>query len=97
MKNKVKEKDYKDFVKELDKLIKEAKSAYDHQEIEKNSSNSRRLWKIINAKLGRDKKTTSIKYLIDSNITKITDAQDISNKMNQYFCSIGKELANKIQ
>ena len=49
-------------------------------------------------KLGKNKKNNSIKYLVDDKTKlKITDPHKISNKMNDYFCNIGKELADKIE
>ena len=56
VKNVAKKGEYDDFIKVFDKKVKAAKSSYDHQEIENNKSNPRRLWEIVNLKLGKNKK-----------------------------------------
>lgn len=89
--------EYKKLVKDLDKIIKRAKYRYEQEEIEKNSNNPRRLYEVINSKLGKHKiKNENIKYIIDDNKDKISDSQNIANKMNQFFCNIGKKLGSKI-
>lgn len=89
--------EYKKFVVDLDKIIRQAKYRYEHDEIERNSNNPRRLYEIINYKLGSHKiKNENIKYIIDDNKVKVSDPQIMANKMNQYFCNIGKKLGSKI-
>ena len=41
-------------------------------------------------------KSTNIDLLKDSRSV-IVDMQEISNAMNSYFCSVGKDLASKIE
>lgn len=90
--------EYKNLVKELDKSIKDAKYKYEHNEFERISGDSKRIWQLINNKLGKKMNAKeNIKYIIDKdNDVKITDSSKIANKMNYYFCNVGKELASKI-
>lgn len=90
--------EYKAFEKELEKIKKTAKYNFEHKEIEKNAGDSRRLWEIINEKIGKHKnKKQFIKYILDeeSNL-KIEDPFKISNTMNHYFSNIGENLSSKI-
>ena len=52
-------------------------------------------WKVINELHNKRSKSSNIDCLKDSG-TESIHKQDISNGMNNFFCSIGKELANKI-
>ena len=90
--------EYKNLVKEVDKSIKDAKYKYEYNEFDVNSGDSTRIWQLINNKLGKKVNAKeNIKYIIDKdNNVKITDSSEIANKMNYYFCNVGKELANKI-
>ena len=53
-------------------------------------------WKIANDLLKKRSKSTNINSLNDENI-EIVDKRGISNAINTYFCSVGEELANKIE
>ena len=59
------QREYKNYVKCLNKVIKDAKIKYEEDLIEKNSGNSRQLGKIINKKLGNKGKK-------DNNISEIS-------------------------
>ena len=52
-------------------------------------------WKTTNALLNKRSKSTNITSLSVGDI-EIHEKNEISNKMNDYFCTIGKELADKI-
>ena len=92
-------KEYQDFAKELDKIIKQVEYNYEYNEIQASSGNSMHLWEIIDNKLGKSKfKKVDIKYNTDEKTgKKITVTLGISNEMNYYFCNIGKELSDKIE
>lgn len=88
---------YKQFVKTLDKVIKEAKINHDKRIIEKNSNDPRKLWLCINKKIGKtkNKTDTNISHLkIEDNIIK--NKKEIANKMNEYYCKLGETMSNKI-
>ena len=53
-------------------------------------------WKTINELLNRRSKSCNIDFLKDSD-KEIRQRKDISNLMNGYFCSIGENLASKIE
>ena len=52
-------------------------------------------WKTINQVLNKSSKSTSIDSLQGSD-SEIFHKKDISNTMNQFFYSVGKDLASKI-
>ena len=51
-------------------------------------------WQTINHLLNMRSKSTNIDCLSDSSQT-LFDKQRISDKMNQFFCSVGKKLAEE--
>ena len=55
-----------------------------------------KLMRMINYLLKKRSKSTNINSLNVGNID-IVDKREISNTMNSYFCSVGDELANKIE
>ena len=57
--------------------------------------NLKESWKTINELLNKRSKSSNIICLNDMG-TKIVDKMDISNIMNNYLCSVGKDLANSI-
>ena len=57
--------------------------------------NMKETWKTTNALLNKRSKSTNITSLSVGDI-EIHEKNEISNKMNDYFCTIGKELADKI-
>ena len=57
--------------------------------------NMKESWTTINELLNKRSKSSNINCLKDMG-TEIVDKKDISNAMNNFFCSVGKNLANKI-
>ena len=53
-------------------------------------------WKALNELLNKRSKSSSIDCLKESG-TEILNKKNISNAMNNYFCTIGSDLADKIQ
>ena len=58
--------------------------------------NRKESWKAINELLNKRSKSSSIDCLEESG-TEILNKKDVSNAMNNYFCNIGNDLADKIQ
>ena len=58
--------------------------------------NMKESWKAINELLNKRSKSSSIDCLKESG-TEILNKKDVSNAMNNYFCTIGSDLADKIQ
>ena len=52
-------------------------------------------WKLTNALLNKRSKSANISSLIEGD-TVIQTRRDISNAMSNYYCSIGRELADNI-
>ena len=52
-------------------------------------------WRTINELLNKRSKSSNIECLKDLG-TETTHKNDISNAMNNFFCAVGKDLANKI-
>ena len=52
-------------------------------------------WKAINQLVNKRSKTTNISSLQDDNKI-LTSSDEIAESMNQYFCSIGQKLSEKI-
>lgn len=97
IKNETLKKEYKNYVKILDIVIKNAKYRYEQKIIEENVNDKKKLWKVINQKLGKGlNKSSDIKYILDDSNKKIEEPNGIANTMNTYFCNIGIQLSNKI-
>lgn len=90
--------EYNKYKKVYDKVIQDAKCKYDAQSLVKNSKYPRKFWNIIKDKIGKNKKknVNSIDYLINENNDKIEDKELIADNMNEYFCSIGQRLSDRI-
>ncbi len=71
------------------------KKKYFTDTISANQDNMKESWKAINELLNKRSKSSNIDCLKDSD-NKTVHKKDISNEMNSFFCSIGKELADKI-
>lgn len=96
--NKKLEKIYKNYCKTLDKVIVAAKAKYEQNIFKNNKNNPKKLWQLINAKLGKaEKENKEVEYILDNNKRKIENNIDIANFFNEYFCNIGPKLSEKIQ
>ena len=70
---------------------------HEKKQIEKKRNDPKKLWEFINSKINKKKpKQIKINYIVDENNCKISNDKDISNYMNEYFCSIGSKLQDKI-
>ena len=56
--------------------------------------NMKESWKTINELLNRRSKSSSIDYLKESG-TETRNKKDVPNAMNNFFCTIGRDLADK--
>ena len=59
-------------------------------------SNMKECWKTINELLNKRSKSSSIDCLKESG-TETRNKKDVSNAMKNFFCTIGRDLADKIQ
>ena len=71
------------------------KRLYYSKKISASRGNVKESWKTINELRGKRSKSSDIDCLIEQN-TETTSKEEISNIMNSFFCSVGKDLACKI-
>ena len=71
------------------------KKQYYTDKISSCQGDMRESWKTINELLNKRSKSTNIECLKNLG-TETVHKKDISNAMNNFFCSVGKDLANKI-
>ena len=85
---------YKIYRNLLNRLIKQAKVDYYHND---NKNNSKKVWNIVNESVYNRKPKNSgpTKIPTDTGCT-ITDPQAIAEEFNKYFVSVGKRMAAKI-
>ena len=88
---------YNRYKKKLEKTLFAAQCNYYSGQIRKCQNQSRALWKIINEITQRKKQTISfIQKLNLENGLVIENSLEIANKMNEYFISVGPNLAEKL-
>ena len=63
--------------------------------IESNKGNIKETWKTINQLVNKRSKTTEISTIRESDQV-ISDPTEIADWMNQFFCSVGQDLSDKI-
>ena len=80
----------------VNSLNNSLKKKFYNDRISQHSGNVMETWKIANDLLKQRSKSTNINSLNDRNI-EMVDKREFSNAMNSYFCSVGEELANKIE
>ena len=79
----------------VNKLVKNTKTRYHQESIDKTNSNTKQMWKHINQLIGRCSKTTNIQCIkVDNNI--LSNNKDIAASLNIYFTEIGPTLSNQI-
>lgn len=91
-------KEYIEYTKILNRVIKDAKIKYERNRISKNCNDPKKLWEIINEKMGKTKrKSDNTINSINDNGKKILGDSNIASCMNKYFCEIGKNLSEKLR
>ena len=82
----------------LTKLCKVSQENYYKNLLSETKSNIKKLWDVFGSIINPNKKKRANKVkelFVDGK--SVNDDQEIANHFNKYFCSIGKNLANKIQ
>ena len=79
----------------VNSLNVQLKKQYFSAKISECKGNMKESWKTINELLNKRSKSCNIDCLEDSG-NAIVNKKDISNAMNNFFCTIGEKLANKI-
>ena len=87
---------YKKFKNKLIHIIRIAKKSYNTEQLNKLKHDLSKTWKFLNTIIGRKTKANTFPdHIIHDNKT-ITDPQDITNTLNNYFTTLGNRLANDI-
>ena len=86
---------YKQCRNQVNTLYVTLKRQHFSDKILQQKGNMKESWQTINQLLNKRSKSTNIYSLSDSSQT-LFDKQRISDKMNQFFCSVGKTLAADI-
>ena len=76
-------------------LNKNLKQKYFSKKIASEKGNLKETWKTLNLLLNKRTKTTNVESL-NVNGEVITQNSDIANSMNEFFCSVGRNLSVKI-
>ena len=84
------------YSKIINKLIKDAKIKYYNNEFDKYKSDIKKTWCTINSILNRNRKLNNFPSFIQTPEGKVSNKQQMANKLNEYFSNIGQVLANKI-
>ncbi len=89
---------FRQFRNKLTRIIHKAKRNYYRNEIEKNNSNSSKIWKTLNNIINfkNNKNSNRTIQLHDKSNCIINDQNIVSNIMNDYFTEIGSELSKSI-
>ena len=84
------------FNNKLTSLLRIREKEYIEEPLELNKTDLPRTWKIIKDIVGKTKTQNNIKQKININGELTSDKDIISNAFNNYFVTIGPQLANKI-
>ena len=87
---------YRNLRNKVNSLNTKLKRQYFATRVSKFKGNMKESWKTINLPFNKRSKSTNIDPLRDQNKT-ISNKGDISQSMNSFFCSIGKDLASNIE
>ena len=87
---------YRQIRNKINKQNFELKRQYFSERLAQAKGNMKESWKTINQVVNKRSKSTNIDLLKGPG-REIVNRQEISNTMNEYFCSVGKDLASKIE
>ena len=87
----------KRFRNETNRAIRNAKSDYIKESIEKNANDAKQFWKKINSILPSHSKGSSTINLIDTKLNKPVPREQTATYINNFFSTIGPNLAKKFK
>ena len=76
-------------------MLRKLRSDYYSKQIEENSRNMKRTWKILKQAMNKESKTVTIDKIVSDN-HEITDKALISEAFNEHFSSVAERLADSI-
>ena len=88
--------DYRNVRNRVNSLNVLLKQQYFMDKISENKVNMKECWKITSKLLNKCSKSTNITYIKDGD-NEIREKREISNTMNNYFCSVGEDLAKNVE
>ena len=90
---------YKSYRNTLNRVIRQSKRNYYHKILEKNKGNSKTTWDVVNELVNHKSRNKSLplKLKTSAGDTVAEDSQIIADEFNNFFVSIGKEMASSIQ
>ena len=86
---------YKQMRCKANNLNRKLKREHFSSKIELNKGNIKETWRTINQLVNKRSKTTEISTIREGDRV-ISDPTEIADSMNQFFCSVGKDLSDKI-
>ena len=92
------ENNYKSYLKVFKKVSLAAKTTFYKEKFDTRMNNTKQLWTNLNkiGSLGKTKSNTNIIEII-YNSEKFAKPQDICDKLNEYFCSVGANLIHSLK
>ena len=90
---------YRSYRNTLNRVIRQFKRNYYHKILEKNKGNSKTTWDVVNELVNHKSRNKSLplKLKTSAGDTVAEDPQIIAEEFNNFFVSIGKEMASSIQ
>ena len=90
---------YKTYRNTLNRVIRQSKRNYSHKILDENKGNSKTTWDVINELVNHISRNKSLplKLKTSAGDTVAEDPQIIADEFNNFFVSIGKEMASSIQ
>lgn len=88
---------YTDYRDCLTRVLRNAKYSYYKEKISQNLNDPKKMWWSIQEASNEYHEKSCIKLIKKENGQTTSDLQEIANEMNNFFSTIGKKLASKIQ
>ena len=82
-------------IQQVNVALRKAKSAFYASQIENVTGNPKKAWKTVNDILGRKQRADDVREIKISDHS-VTSPEEIAEKFNDYFTSIGPSLAENI-
>ena len=87
---------YKTYLNKLTRLKQKAQDKYYSEKSVLYGNNKSKAWMLVNEIASyKRKKATTIKSMVDKNGKKLKDSTDIANCLNDFFATVGKNMAQK--